>query len=355
MISPIGSFITQFDTAITAGMASGITGLTAYMTTPVKTSAALWCLVYGVRVANGDAAVQPFVLRVVRMVIVLWICSNSATYNQYVTDFFYTGLPAALNKAVLANQLGAGGGANLAGGVQGTGAIFDNLWAQSDVLVGNILQQAPLLDVGSRAAAYIYGACGGLILVVIAMVYMMARFILAIVLELGVLAIACLIFDATTPIFERWLGKVIALVFLQVTAIVVLQIVLDIDQVFIKQIVAGGGGVPDKVQALMAMVVLFFMGAFAVYSLPAIAYSIGTGVAIQTMAPLMMAARGVMGMAAVTAAADIAQSADKVAEATEGLSMGLASAPEIGGGSSGGLIAPDPGSLPPPPLSLPGQ
>ena len=142
----------------------------------------------------------------------------------------------------------------------------------------------------------------------------------------------------------------IALVFLQVTAVVVLQIVLDIDQVFVKQIVGAAGGVPDKVQALMSMVVLFFMGAFAVYSLPAIAYSIGTGVAIQTMAPLMMAARGVMGMAG--AAAGMAAALPEAGAAAEagGLAMGLADA-ELGGGSSG-LIAPDLGSLPPPPLSL---
>ena len=351
MITPIGPFITQFDAAVTQGMTAGVTGLTAYLATPVQTSAAIYLAAYGVRVANGDVDVSRFVTRLVRIAVVLWLSSNAAAYNQWITNIFYTGLPAALNKAVLANQLGAGGGANVAGGVQGTAAIFDNLWSQSDVLVGQILQQAPLLDVGSRAAAYIYGACGGLTLVVIAMVYMMARFILAIVLELGAIAIGCLRFDATTPIFERWLGKVIALVFLQVTAVVVLQIVLDIDQVFVKQIVGAAGGVPDKVQALMSMVVLFFMGAFAVYSLPAIAYSIGTGVAIQTMAPLMMAARGVMGMAG--AAAGMAAALPEAGAAAEagGLAMGLADA-ELGGGGSSGLIAPDLGSLPPPPLSL---
>jgi hypothetical protein len=40
--------------------------------------------------------------------------------------------------------------------------------------------------------------------------------------------------------------------------------------------------------------------------------------------------------------------------AETGLTMGVAGA-EVGGGGIGGLIAPDLGSLPPPPLSLPGQ
>ena len=349
MISPIGSFITQFDAAVTQGMTAGVTGLTAYLAKPVQTSAAIYLAAYGVRVANGDADVSRFVTRLVRIVVVLWLCSNAAAYNQWIINIFYTGLPAALNKAVLTNQFGAGGGANVAGGVQGTAAIFDNLWSQSDVLVGQILQQAPLLDVGSRVAAYVYGAAGGLTLVVIAMVYMMARFILAIVLELGAIAVGCLMFDATTPIFERWMGKVIALVFLQVTAVVVLQIVLTIDQNFVKQIVAAGGQVADQIQALMSMVVLFFMGAFAVYSLPAIAYSIGTGVAIQTMAPMMLAMRGAMGMAGSMAGVSL-PAAGAGGAAGEGLSMGLADA-ELGSGGSSELIAPDPGSLPPPPVS----
>lgn len=353
MISPIGSFMTQFDAAVTQGMTAGVTGLTGYMSAPVQTSCALYLLTYGVRVANGDTDVSRFVTRLVRMVCVLWICSNAAIYNQYVTSFFYQGLPTALNKAVTTNTFApGGGGANLAGGVQGAAAVFDTLWAQSDVQAAAILQQAGILNVPAALAGYAGMAACGALLVVIAMVYMASRFILAIVLELGVIAIACLIFDATTPIFERWLGKVIALVFLQVAAIVVLQIVLTTDQTFVKQIIAAGGNDVDAlVQGLISLIVLFLMSAFAVYSLPAIAYSIGTGVAVQTMAPLMLALRGVMGMAGV--APGMTAALPETAAET-GLTMGVAGA-EVGGGGTGGLIAPDLGSLPPPPLSLPGQ
>ena len=37
MISPIGTFLQDFDANITAAMNAGVTGLTAYMATPVQT------------------------------------------------------------------------------------------------------------------------------------------------------------------------------------------------------------------------------------------------------------------------------------------------------------------------------
>jgi type IV secretory pathway VirB6-like protein len=230
--------------------------------------------------------------------------------------------------------------------------MFDQVWALLDQQVGAILSHAGIMDFSSRMAAVLFGLTGGLALLVIAMVYLMTRFILAIVIELGVIAIACLIFDATKPIFERWLGKVIALVFLQVTAIVVLQIVLVVDQDFMKQIVAAGGGVPDQVQALMGMVVLFFMGAFAIYSLSAIAYSIGTGVAISSLPVMLMAAKAMQTAAGALAGLTITLPTVAAGEAAEGLSLGMARS-ELGGGSGGMLAAPSSASLPPPPLSLP--
>jgi type IV secretion system protein VirB6 len=354
MISPIGSFMVQFDAAITAGMNAGITGLTAYLAPPVMTCLAIYYVIQGIRIVQGDGApVQHFVTQLLRNVMILWFCSNADIYNRWVRDIFFVGLPTALNKAIMTQTVaGVPPPASMANGVTGTAALFDSVWALMDQQVGLILSHAPLLDFGSRMAAVLFGLTGGLALLIIAMVYLMTRFILAIVIEIGVVAVACLIFDATKPIFERWLGKIIALVVLQVTAIVVLQIVLTVDQNLMKQIVAAGGGVPDQVQGLMSMVVLFFMGAFAIYSLSAIAYSIGTGVSISSLPVMLMAAKAMQTAAAAMAGMTITLPTVAAAEAAESLSLGIARS-ELGGGSGGVLAPPSSASLPPPPLSLP--
>ena len=111
--------------------------------------------------------------------------------------------------------------------------------------------------------------------------------VLAVIVCLAPAIIGCAMFDATRPIFERAMGKVVALILLQTAGLIVLQIVLMGDQWFIAQAVtasfnamAGGSALGDEIQILVALVVWFVAGAFAMYNLPAIAYSIGAGVAV---------------------------------------------------------------------------
>lgn len=354
MISPIGTFLQNFDTNITAAMNAGVTGLTAYMALPVQTSIAIYYLIRGVKIAQGDGGpVQTFVTQLVRNVTILWFCSNAATYNTWVINLFFVGIPTALNKAVFANAAGGVPAATMAGGVTGTGAQFDQVWAILDGMIANVWQHADFFDFATKMAAEIAAITGGLALLVVAMVYLMSRFILAVVLELGVVAIACLIFDATKPIFERWLGKVIALIFLQVTVIVVLQIVMTADVQYMTQMQAsfnGSQGVPSEIQGLVGVITMLLMGAFAVYSLPAIAYSIGTGVAINTALPMLMAAYGAVKGAGMIGGGGAAMPA---LVAAEELSMSMPQA-ELAGSSTAAIAAPEAAALPPPPLSLPG-
>lgn len=355
MISPIGSFLSRFDANIQTAMTAGITGLTAYMAAPVMTSLAIYYLIQGVKIAQGDGApVQHFVTQLFRNVTILWFCSNANTYNTWVMNIFFTGIPNALNKAILANATVGVGTANVGTGVTGTAAAFDQIWDLMNIMVANVTAHADFWDISTKLSAQLTGLTGGLALVVIAMVYLMSRFILAIVIELGVIAIACLIFDATKPIFERWLGKVIALVFLQVTAIVVLQIIIATDVEYMKQISAAytdAGGVAAEIQGLVSMVVLFLMGAFAIYSLPAIAYSIGTGVAITTLPALYAAVKATQLAHSLLSKLEVSAPAAGAAEG--GLALGLPQA-ELAGSSYGSISAPSAAALPPPPLSLPG-
>lgn len=347
MISPIGAFLTRFDAAILAGMNAGITALTAYAALPVATSLAIYYIIQGVKIANGDGGpVQHFVTQLVRNVTILWFCSQADVYNKWVRDFFFLGLPDALNHAIMKQTVA--GAADVANGVTGTAAVFDQVWDLMNVQVAHVYAHADFFDVASKLGAQFCGVSGGAALLIISMVYLLTRFILAIMIELGVLAVACLIFDATKSIFERWLGKVIALVFLQVAAIVVLQIVITIDQDFMKQISeaqSGTPGVPSEVQALISMVVLFFMGAFAIYSLPAIAYSIGTGVSVNVIPPLYLAAKAARGMGGL-----LGGGAGGAGE--EGAARRIEHQRELPGGAPS-TATPPPAQLPPPPVSPP--
>lgn len=308
MISPIGSFLTTMDGALNASVDTLLAATTSMMAVPVVVAATLFYGVQGMRLANGDAGpAYSFVPQTVRVLLVIWLSSNLGAFNVWVRDTLYIGLPNALNAAVA-----AAGGPTVAavGGVTSTGAVFDQLWAQMWVVVGSAQAQAGMLDLVTNTAAELAGITGGLALMAMALIYLCARLVLAIVIIAMPLIIGCAMFDATKPIFERGIGKIVSLIFLQFAGIIVLQVVLTGDQVFMDQIIAAGrardaaqGALPfwdlrgraassgaamaTTVQNLIAMVVWLCGGAFAMYALPAIAYSIGTGIAIST-APSML-------------------------------------------------------------------
>ena len=355
MISPIGTWLTTMDNTILTGTDAALQGIAPMLAVPVTAAALVFLGARGVRIANGDgAALQALWFDVFKILAVLDLSLNIGDYDTYVRDFFYTSLATDLNNAV------AGVGAGVATGVRGTAATFDLLYNQVWDRVGATWQAAGVLDFGTRISAELCGLtmAGGL--VAMAMVYLLARMLLGIVLVFGPICIACSMHRQTAPIFERWMGKVIALTCLEVAGIIVLVMVFAADKTFMDQVTTAhatatgnwpavdGAPAPEAAEDLAnlsSMVVWFGMGAFALYSLPAIAYSIGTGVALSTV-PITL---GLM-----SAANAIAAGAGALMGAVAGMSFASNnsgdlsmdfSREEIEGGSSGSLPPPPPPSL----------
>ena len=305
MINPIGSFLTTFDQMLSSSMNVLLERTTSMMEAPILVAAAVFYAVQGMRLANGDAGpVHSFVPQTLRILVVIWLSSNLAAFNLWVVDIFFTGLPTWLNAGVS----GIGGSGEVPtvdlAGVTATAAVFDQIWSQMWIVVGLAKAQAGPFDFGVATAAELTAFTGGVGLLTMALIYICARTVLALVIVASPFLIGCAMFDVTKPIFERAVGKVIALTFLQFAGIIVLQLVLTGDQVFMNQIIAAarareaaeaaapwyqfgasasaGAAMATITQNLVAMVIWLCAGAFAMYVLPAVAYSIGTGIAIST-------------------------------------------------------------------------
>src|SRR4051794_13291476 len=262
-----------------------IAGMTSAMATPVAAAAVVYYAVQGLRLANGDSTpLQNFVPQLIRVGTVIWLSSNLSAFNQWVRDIFFTGLPNALG-AVIANSTGAPGNS-----LNATAAIFDNLWSQIWLIVGSVWGHVGFSMMGAvtAIAGVLTGFFGGVSLLYLALVYVCARMVLAVIVCLAPAIIGCAMFDATRPIFECAVGKIVALILLQTAGLIVLQIVLMGDQWFIAQLTtasinatAGGHALSDELEILVALMAWFIAGAFAIYNLPAIAYSIGAGVPLK--------------------------------------------------------------------------
>ena len=366
MINPIGSFLTTFDQTLGSSMNVLIERTTSMVEAPVLAAAALFYVVQGIKIANGDAdPVRTFVPQTLRILTVIWLSTNLGAFHTWVVDLFFTGLPTFLNGGV--SGIGGPDGSSVdLGGVTATAAVFDQLWSQMWIVVGTAKAQAGMLDFGTGTAAELAGFTGGAGLMVMALIYICARFILALVMIAAPVLIALAMHDVTKPFFERGVGLMVSLIFLQFVGIIVLQLVLTGDQIFMNQIIAAsqareaaeaaapwyqfgvsassGAAMATITQNLVAMVVWLLAGAFAMYVLPAVAYSIGTGIAISTAPALAGTA---LSMQAVVKT--LTTIADRLQQ------MPLPSMPNGGGGSNLSLSMPPkaltgPGhALPPPP------
>lgn len=282
LVQPIGSFLLFFDSRIMSGMDAALSGLAQYVGKPIGTCAAIWFLWQGIRVANGDnAPLQNLVPTIIKIAAIVALSTNLANFDYWVRNLFYSGIPSALGRAV--------SGASDPTGVQGVGASFDQIWNLMWVDVGQVFAKAGTFDVGSKIAAMLCGLGVAIDLVVMAAVFIMARFLLAIVVALGPVMIGTLLFETTKPIFERWVGKMVALIALQVAVVITLTMLLSQNVFFMQRITqsAGTSSVISDIENLAAMVVWFAMGAFAMYALPAITYSIGSGVVVNTLGQMI--------------------------------------------------------------------
>jgi hypothetical protein len=264
------------DAMMTTSMDVSIGGLVDYALRPMLLCVSVYYIIEGIKLAQGQAkSAGEYILELAKIGFALWIATNQDVYTRVVRDFFYEGIPTALGTAVVAR---GGAGAFVAGGVKGTAAVFDQVWDLMIAACANVLRGASMWDFGPQLAVILTEIGSGIALIAMALVYLFGRFILSVVLVLGVIAIALYPIPATSQILERWLGKVTSLLFLQVAVVVVVQLVLTGDQQFMDHMTQPGTGLPMMIQGLLSMVVWFCMGAFAMYALPAVAYSLGTGV-----------------------------------------------------------------------------
>lgn len=350
VLSPIGTFMVRMDAALAGSVDALISAMTTNMAGPIVMAAVVYYGVQGLKLANGDPEpLQGFWMQLIRVGVVIWLSTNLPAFNQWVRAIFFVGLPNALVAAI-----GSSTGTT-ATTVNATAAIFDGIWNQVWVVVGTSWVQAGLSVTGIIAglSGFLTALICGLGLCIMALVYVSARMVLAVLVCMAPVIIGCAMFQVTRPIFERAVGKAISLMLLQAMGLIILQILLLGDQWLMAQVTTqilvsiGGANAlfSDALQGMAALCVWFLAGAFAMWNLPAIAYSIGGGIAGNAGTSLLTMAlmRGIGGGSGGGASRDASFGGGGGAA-----SLSLAVAPrEVSGGGNGSSALP-----PPPPPSI---
>lgn len=285
MLSPIGTFLNQFDTAITTAQNGAVSGVVMAMQAPLASMAVIYFAIMGWRVAAGDMdRLNSFTFDMVKIGVIFMVAANMTAFNTWVVGVFEHGFPDAISRAVV-----VGASDSTSNTVAGVAGAIDKIWANMWARTATVWMSAGMLDVSSRLIAGAAAVIGSIGLVLDAGIYLIARFLFAIIVVLGPVCIGCAMFPITRPIFERWIGKGVALIVLQVAAIITMQIVLTGSQSFITAPTDATADLPTQLQNMISMAIWILLGAFAIYSLPGLAYSIGSGVAV-SFSPIVSAA-----------------------------------------------------------------
>lgn len=301
MISPVGSFIVSLDTTLMAAIASIVAAMATWVATPLSYCACFYLLVQGVRLANGDMEVaHALVLRLVRVIVIVWLATNLTAYTTYVQQAICTDLPNALTAVVTSTQ-------GRSADVSSVASAFDNLYAQVGTVVATAWQSVSfsIAGLGVILAGMLATTGAGLGLLLLAVVFIVARLMIAVMICLGPLLIACGLFDWSRVFLERAIGKVVSLILLQVVSFLMISIMISISQTFMVQVsnssltaAAHSGALPQLTADLIGLFIWFVAAGLAsVFLSYKIAYSIGTGVALAgpSIASAIMLARAAAG------------------------------------------------------------
>ena len=245
-----GEFFQNVATAFDSNLISAInnvinSGLT-FARPQVRAAATLFILISGWLVLTGRMDKNVLAGRVLRIMAVAALLTSATTFNTYVRDLFLTEIP---------NKVGA---ALTGGNTFAPAAQFDALWAATQRMAATVLAEANgYTQLGERLAIRLFMGISFVALVIIFLMWVIARVVMGMVIALGPFLIGLYLFDATRPFVDRWVGKLVSLTLVQLSIGVMLQLLMTGFNGYVRQAQANpGGSIDEKIGALLLLPLL---------------------------------------------------------------------------------------------------
>jgi type IV secretion system protein VirB6 len=258
-----------FDTNLMAGVTAVINNGLAWARPQVRAAATLFILVSGWLVLTGRMDKSVLAGRVLRIMAVAALLTSAATFNTYVRDLFLQDIPSGVGSALT-------GGTTYVPAAQ-----FDALWSATQRMAATMLAEATgWTQFGERLVIRALMGISFVALVVIFLMWVIARVVMGMVIALGPFLIGLYLFDATRTYVQRWVGKLVSLTLVQVSIGVMLQLLMTGFNGYVRTAQANpGGSLDEKIGALLQVGAWYWCGLLLIGSLATVAYSIGGGLA----------------------------------------------------------------------------
>lgn len=184
---------------------------------PLRLALVLYVVLYGWAILRGSIS-EPILDGVVRLVKLafIYVVATTVAYNSYVTEPLFTDLPNWLAGAISGHT------------ASGVGGSFDSFFNRGGYLADKIYSSAsvaaPLGYITGTAVWFVTALSTALGFGIV----LLAKCALAVLVALGPIFIACLVFDATRGFFFGWLRQAVNYLLLFALILTVFYIILSL-------------------------------------------------------------------------------------------------------------------------------
>lgn len=215
MFEIYGPAYTYVDGQLSNFLGTGLGNVIGAVRGPLLLALTLYIVLYGYAIFRGSIS-EPVMDGVVRLVKLCFIFTVATTvaYNDYVTQPLFTDLPNWL------------AGAISGGSVASVGSSFDKFLARGFDLATTITDTATIVDPSPYITAAIVIIATVIVTGLGFGIVMIAKVALALLVALGPIFIACLVFEASRQFFFGWLKQGVNYLLLFALIITIFELIL---------------------------------------------------------------------------------------------------------------------------------
>ncbi|MGH8208217.1 MAG: type IV secretion system protein [Steroidobacteraceae bacterium] len=235
----------------------------------IITFATVYVMVWGYLHLTGRIE-EPFVTglkRLATLAVVLGIALDLWLYNALIVDTFYQA-PTQLAAAIA--------------GTADPVTTIDAIWNNGGAVAGYLFSNGGVLsgDPGCYIAGAVVWFLVGLLCVYTMFLIALSSIALSVLLALGPLFFAALLFDSTRRLFEAWIAQLTNYALITILTVLISALLLQIVASYASQTVARGAGIAtvDTLNMVLVSVLVFLV----MRQVMPIAAGLASGVALST-------------------------------------------------------------------------
>jgi type IV secretion system protein VirB6 len=308
-----GTFWNWLNGQLTGFIGDNTARLATVLEPAVVTLATLYVMTWGYLQLAGkiEEPLMAGLKRIAMVALVLGVGLRLWLYNSVLVDTFYSA-PTQLAGALV-------GAADPVGTIDAIwdngGAVAGSLWNKGGVLSG---------DVGFYLAGAVVWLLLGVLCVYVMFLIALSSVALAVLLALGPLFVAMLLFDATRRLFAAWMAQLTNYALVTVLTVMMAALLLHLVQSYAQQTAARGAAIltVDALNMVLVAGLVFLV----LRQIMPIAASIAGGVALVTFGLASRQVPRTLSLAARAGAPALGYALPHVAQGVRGIGRGASSA-----------------------------